>query len=782
MKLVGRLKAENALRTLRSRPGPSDPQWMDARRRLIGLGSAAVPPLLDALAAHDLRAAAREILGELLDDRTLPEFLRVLGSADGAQAGCVVDILGRGRSYEATRLLDVFADPSVPKSRLEAILSAQMGRIHPKVLIGRLPALTKEPRAIVFRLLDRHATADAVLESIRLVDDPDWWIRRQMARLLGRVRHPLGTEALIRLLKDENRGVRLEATRALALIKDPLAIPALSETLRDVDLRVQTGAIDALLAIGDVAAVPHLVQILKDESETARRGAVEVLNEVATVEAIKDLVLALRDADWWVRARAADALGSLGGDKVVEAVIDVLSDGDEAVRRCAVEILNMVSDARAVEPLIRALDDGDWWVRERAIDALARTGDPRAFDALADLLQRDPSTTLLCVRALGELGDPRAVSIFSRLRHAEGEEIRRAAIAGLTGLLHRGLSGEERIEVQALLREAGVETVRQAVAKPREVRLQGALDPTASVSGPPRSSGARPSPRDATDLPEGELLAERYRVLRKIGGGGFGTVYLVEDILIQDELILKVLSPHLTHDETMIQRFIREMRVARRITHPGVIRIHELVDLSGLHGITMEYFPSRDLAQLLKSSGPLSVERGIPIMIRVAEALAAAHERGTIHRDIKPANILVGADDEVKVVDFGLAIVGQSSGSRLTRSGVLIGTPEYMAPEQITEGRVDARGDIYSLGVVMYEAFSGVAPFAGEITANVLFRHIEGDIPTLRQANPAVPEELEAVVMEALARNPGERPASAAELARRLRDVYRTGQAGAEAA
>jgi serine/threonine-protein kinase len=157
--------------------------------------------------------------------------------------------------------------------------------------------------------------------------------------------------------------------------------------------------------------------------------------------------------------------------------------------------------------------------------------------------------------------------------------------------------------------------------------------------------------------------------------------------------------------------------------------------------------------------------------VQICEGLGAAHEEGIIHRDIKPPNILVGKDDSVKIVDFGLASMSQHVGSRLTKSGILIGTPQYMAPEQITGEKVDARTDIYSLGVLMYEMFTGVQPFRGDTAVSILFSHLESTIPPPQELCADVPAELGEIVMKALSKNRDDRPQSAGEVLERLRAV-----------
>lgn len=803
MSLIERFKAGKYIKLLKS-SGTASPQALtEARTRLVSMGPTAIQPVLESLVCPEARRPAMDVLASLLNEETLPVYLQALGSPEVTVVSGVTEVLARSRGYNPARLLSLFNDSAVPKARLEEILSERMGDISPRAIMSILTDVGKDARAVIVRVLETHANETIVEEAIPLLQHPDWWIRLHMVRLVGNHATPEGIAGAIQLLKDENRGVRFEAVKTLGRLKAGEAVTPLCQALRDVDLKVHTAAIDALLAIGDASAVLELVEVLKDESEYARRGAVEVLNELATTDAIKDLVVALRDVDWWVRVRAADALGTLGGERVVDAILELLSDPDDFIRRYAVEILNTVTNPRAVDPLIRKLDDADWWVRERSIDALAKIGDARAVEPLVDLLYRDAQAAPICVRALKDIGDPRAVEPLCRLAGSANEEVRREALEALTAFSRRNLDPATRAEIMAALESTGCR-VEGAVRAPMPVRgRHGVADPefgraevAAMATGPsgrrdtparrgggdaspvPGSGGApgdgEPAPRPAEAAPRnqvnlreltpGDRLADRYKVIRRIGGGGFGTVYLVEDQMVKDELILKILSPYLSLDDGMIKRFVQELKLARRITHPNIIRIHDFLDLGGAHAISMEYFPGRDLARVLKSEGAVAPGRGIKLACQVCDALSAAHEKGVIHRDVKPGNVLVGEDDMVKLVDFGLAAVGQQMGSRLTKSGLLIGTPEYMAPEQISGQSVDGRADLYSLGVLMYEMFSGVQPFAGDNTVAILFQHLEGEIKPLSEVAPQVSPELERVVMAAMARNADDRPATAAEL------------------
>jgi len=791
MRLIKKIQAGAYAKQLESAAALPDGKLADVKSQLVSLGPDAIRSVLESLRSAEARDAALEVLERLLSNDTLPTYIEALGSTDSLIVDGVTIVLSRAQTYDCTRLLDLFSNPKVSKARLEAILSAQMKNIQPRMLIRVLPDMSKDARGIIFRILERRADSTIIGEAVRLAVHTEWWLRLHMAKLLAKFPSDQGIEAVIRLLKDDNRGVRLEAVQCLGRIKAAAAIPDLAQALRDPDLKIHTAAIDALISIHDVAAVPHLVEVLKDESEQARRGAVEVLNEVITVEAVKDLVTALRDEDWWVRVRAADALGTLGGDKVVDAVIGLLDDPDDFVRRYAVEILNTVPDQRAVEPLIKALDDSDWWVHERAIDALAKTGDKRAVEPLLRLMGRETRAIPLCVKALGQLGDPQAVEPICRLAASENSEVRREALHALVTLARTELPDDLRVMLVRTLETAGVPIERTGV-RPMEVRrrkvaefgpesdraeaegrrpapAQGAEAPAPEGSVAPTPSQGTSRPLDFQNLPIGTKLLDRYRVMRRIGGGGFGAVYLVEDVVVREDLVLKVLSPHLSLDENMIRRFVQELKYTRRITHTNVIRIYDLLNLGGAHAISMEYFPAQDLGRILRDQGVMPVARVLKIAAQVCEGLHAAHEKGIIHRDIKPPNILVGEDDVTKIVDFGLASVGSSAGSRLTKSGILVGTPEYISPEQITGADVDGRADLYSFGVVMYEMLSGKQPFTGANAVNVLFQHIEGEVPPLRTTNPAVPEAVAKMVERAMAKDPAGRPASAQDLLAMIR-------------
>ena len=753
----------------------------ESQDKLVALGPAGLRGVLAVVAHGKATPATLDVLERLATDELLGQFALAMQSPVPEVVEAVTTALSRSPHYDPAQLLPLFAESGVSKARLETILAAQADRLQPVALVRILPDLSKEARGSVYRLLERRPDPGIANDLVQLARHDDWWLRLHAVKLLARVPGKDAVAGVTERLKDDAPSVRLEAVRTLGALRATDALPALCARLRDADIKVQAAAIETLIGIGDVSAVPWLLEYLRDDSEYVRRAAVEVLNQVVTTEAVKDLVSALRDADWWVRVRAADALGRLGGPKVIDAVVELVHEPDEFIRRYAVEILNTVPDRRAVEPLIHALDDEDWWVRERAIDALAKTQDPRAVEPLLRVLLRDLKSAPLVLRALAQFPDERAVDPICRCVESEHAEVRREALGALTAFSKAGLPDDARARIRQALERAGVASPRVSPSMPMAVRGLHGPESGRPSSAPGResggASGAPPSPA-GTPTPQvvnfqklepGTLLNERYRVRRIIGGGGFGTVYLVEDTVVREDMVLKVLSPQLSLDANMIRRFVQELRLTRRISHPNVIRIYDLIDLGGAQAISMEHFEGRDLGSVMRQEGPLSVERTMFIVQQVLDGLEAAHATGIVHRDIKPANILVGEGDFVKLVDFGLAMVAQSTRSRLTQSGILVGTPEYISPEQITGQEVDGRTDLYSLGIVAYEMLSGRLPFAGTNAVNVLFQHLESDVEPLDQVAPHLPPAVCEFVMSCMSRMAGDRPAGAADALARLR-------------
>jgi eukaryotic-like serine/threonine-protein kinase len=280
---------------------------------------------------------------------------------------------------------------------------------------------------------------------------------------------------------------------------------------------------------------------------------------------------------------------------------------------------------------------------------------------------------------------------------------------------------------------------------------------------------------DITKLEPGDVIEGRYKYIKKIGKGAFGTVLLVEDLVVDERLVLKFLNPGVSSDEEMMKRFIHELRYSRKITHHNVIRIYDFIALGGLYAISMEYFASHPLSDELKDEKPLPMEVALQYSCDIATGMQVAHQAGIVHRDLKPANVLINDDRLVKVVDFGVAAGGGGGGTQgaggdtqLTRTGYVIGSPKYMAPEQILGKKVDEKADIYSLGVILYEMLTGVPPYTRGDQMAVMYQHVQGKAKKAHELNSNVPRELSAMVARCMSVDKSKRYASMEEIRRAL--------------
>jgi predicted Ser/Thr protein kinase len=268
-----------------------------------------------------------------------------------------------------------------------------------------------------------------------------------------------------------------------------------------------------------------------------------------------------------------------------------------------------------------------------------------------------------------------------------------------------------------------------------------------------------------------------YLLLRRLGRGGMAVVYLAEQRSLARQVALKVLKRELAGDQSYVRRFQNEARAAAALVHPNIVQIYEVGCLDQIYFIAQEYVPGRNLKQVLvRRSKPIGPGMAMRILRQVAGALSKAGERGIVHRDIKPENIMLTADGQVKVADFGLARLKSNDDLGLTQENVTVGTPLYMSPEQAEGKPLDQRSDLYSLGVTAYEMLAGRPPFQGETALAVALQHVSHEPPSLELARPDLPPEFRQAVHRLLAKSPEDRYQHAADLLRDLRGMNMAGE------
>jgi eukaryotic-like serine/threonine-protein kinase len=265
----------------------------------------------------------------------------------------------------------------------------------------------------------------------------------------------------------------------------------------------------------------------------------------------------------------------------------------------------------------------------------------------------------------------------------------------------------------------------------------------------------------------GELMAERYELEELVGTGGMSSVYRAHDRLLERDVALKVLHAQFVADTDYVERFRREARSVAQLSHPNIVTVIDRGEQDGRQFIVFEYINGENLKALVEREGPLPEQDAVRLTLQIARALGFAHEHGLVHRDVKPQNVLLNGDGQAKVTDFGIARSLDVKGG-LTQTGTVMGTSDYIAPEQARGSRVDAQSDIYSLGAVLYELLTGEVPFPGDNFVAVAMRHINEPPPSVRERRPDVSPRLDALIRRAMAKEPRDRFGSMDELCAEL--------------
>jgi HEAT repeat protein/tRNA A-37 threonylcarbamoyl transferase component Bud32 len=814
MNFLTALQADRLIAQIREEADPASVSAKKAFAKLGKLGNGAIPKILEALSSADKRQTVEyvEILSSLINDKTLPLITRGLADGDPRTVSGTAWALSSNKRYNVNRLVDLLGEDDYSKSAIIEVLTAHKDRLNVRQLLGQIYFLQPSEKAAVFKVIDEITTEEMVPDLLSRMDGKDPLVKTHLINVLARFDRPDVHKALQEQLRDNNKLVRGAALQGLARSKTAVDLQVVTGLLLDADLDVMNKAVDVIIHLNHPETAKYLIPALKAENEFSRRSAVEILNAIGTTHSVKYLLEAVADEDWWVRSRASDALARIGGPRVVNAVLELIKDKDENIRRAAIEILNTCRDKRAVDQLIEATKDNDWWVSERAADALAEIGDAKALPALLEMMAKNNRSLAIAIAAVGKLGSFKVLDKVLPFLQRPEKEVRIAAINAVTQL-----AGEQHGEiVRPHLQQSAQgadETVARAVTKALQ-KLDGRLSPSgrfvttatlanaattatpapqastqqsrATRSSPPPTTSSTSSARtllvegpetvappppepeapsfDLNALNPGDMIEGRYKFVQKIGKGAFGTVVLVEDTVVEERLILKFLNANVSSDEEMLKRFVHELRYSRRITHKNVIRIYDFLYVGGSYAISMEYFPSHTLGTEIANERPMPPKKAVGYGIDICIGMAVAHQQGIIHRDLKPANLLINDKGLLKIVDFGVAAAAKSGDTQLTKTGYVIGSPKYMAPEQILGKKVDERADIYSLGVILYEMLSGNPPYSRGDHMSVMYQHVQGKAQPLLEANPKVPREIAEVVTKTMQVDKQKRYASMDEL------------------
>jgi len=802
MSLLGGFRADQLVNQLVAEQKPDSPAAKRLVDRIKKIGPKVIPKAIDALALSDKSHTMVfvDILSSLVDDKSLELFKEGLADGNERVVSGTSWALSSSTSYNASNLLAFFDDPEVSKPALIEILRVHKQDLSVHELLQRAYESDPKESAALFKIIEDTIRPEMVPDLISRLGGRDPIIKVHIIHLITKFDRPEVNQALEMQLRDPNKMVRSAALSALATRGDAVNIASVK-------------AVDMMIQLNHPDTVKYLTDALKDESEYARRSAVEVLNELGSKDSVKELFNVLKDDDWWVRSRAGDALAEIGGPKVVSSVVQLIQDEDEEIRRTAIEILNATKDESAVEHLIKATHDSDWWVRERAVDALSKIGSTKALPRLEEMLGDNPKTDPVIIRALMKIGSHKHITKIVPLLNSPERDVQIEAIKALSHLADESHADKIRGVLQKI-KQADEPTIINSADKAlkdldarfsetvlaenerakkigehtktmllddedlsklldQQAKARSEIAPIEAEPDAPAIAPAANAPMglDISKLNPGDVIEGRYKYIEKIGKGAFGTVLLMQDEIVDEQLILKFLNPNVSSDEEMMKRFVHELRYSRKITHRNIIRIYDFLNLQGSYAISMEYFPSHTLSGEIPNAKPMDIKKALKYSRDMATGMAVAHLAGVIHRDLKPANVLVNEDGLLKIVDFGVAAAASSGDTQLTKTGYVIGSPKYMAPEQILGKKVDETADVYSIGVIMYEMSTGVPPYSRGDHMSVMYQHVQGKAKQSQEINPDIPDDYAAIIAKAMSVDKTKRYQSMDELTEALDQI-----------
>ena len=705
----------------------------------------------DDLSVHDLLQRAYELdtkekaaIFKIIEETTRPEMVPDLIARMGGKDPVI--------KIHLINLLAKYDSPEINKA-----LEMQLKDSNKMVRGASLGALADRPGNVSIEAVSR------------LLVDPDLDVQSKAVEMMIKINSPDTVKYLTDALKDESEYARRSAVEILNAVGNNDSVKDLLNVLKDDDWWVRSRAGDALAEIGGPKVVNSVVQLINDKDEELRRTAIEILNATKDETAVAHLIKATDDDDWWVRERAIDALTKIGSTKALpklESLLGKNAKTDPIIIRAISKIGNHKHIPKIVPMLKRPERD----IQVEAIKALSNLANEARAETVRGFLvkiKQSQDATIINI-ADGALKDLDARFSATVLE----ENVRAQKIAENTKTLLLDNDDLDRLlaEAKDASMVAGLDgTATQAAATQAAATQAAATQAGATTQGAPAAPAApAPAPAssilDISTLKPGDVLDGRYRYIEKIGKGAFGTVLLMEDTVVDERLILKFLNPNVSSDEEMMKRFVHELRYSRMITHRNVIRIYDFLNLQGCYAISMEYFPSHTLSGEVPDKKPMDIKKCLKFSRDIATGMVVAHQAGVIHRDLKPANILVNNEGLLKIVDFGVAAAAASGGTELTKTGYVIGSPKYMAPEQILGKKVDVTADIYSIGVIMYEMVTGVPPYSRGDHMSVMYQHVQGKATPIQEINKDVPDQYVALITQAMSVDKTKRQQSMPEL------------------
>jgi len=725
--------------------------------------------------------ALKQLCLDSVEGFTADQFPNASGPADRGGSTSTVKV------FDASKLYARLHEPGAAVGDIIELLDAQKQFLRPEDIINNSLKLEPGYAQMLLQLVEKsEIPVDLSKLSFQLDKIESAEYRIKLLHYFGSVNEPKIPLIVARFLDDSNKVVILEALKTLSRMEFSFDLSMLlpySQSMQGIELELVLKIIETR---ADAELVPHLSAYLAGESEELNEFFAQIVATRADKKNFEKFLRRLTLEEPAAQQHAIDCVKKYTNRNLSRVAHELNSHELEIIRsmaQCLVVNLIEGEDLDKIEKF--ALSDNAK-LRERAIKSLAKSANRGAISILQKLVDGWPEDTVLVLRAVQQLGFVHGLEIaFDSLRSRDAN-LQRAALETIDTIANENCAEDIRDNIVSNMKRITDElkeyanellariTDKYSLADNNldENVPRAELSVDAEKSSSSTGSNARMSPLD--ELTPGSVWMDRYHIQREIGRGAMGRVMLVEDDMVDEALIIKIMLPGLTVDKKSTERFKREVKYARRISHRNVIRVHDLLIKDGVCAISMEYFESRGLEMILKEAKASDLRGGLKLLYQIASGMAAAHEMEVIHRDLKPSNVLINGEGHLKIVDFGIASAGTASESTLTQTGSIIGSPAYLAPERAIGAEADERSDIYSLGVMAYYMLGGKLPYVGS-PMEVIMQHRKGTATPIVEVNPSLPVEVAQLVESMMQVEPDKRLQTMADVRERIRKLLGNG-------
>jgi len=737
------------------------------------------------------RQVLMEICKEQAKGKSEQLFLDILEHETTDIRSTAAEVLSESSQINPIKLFKRLHETDVSKTEIIGILSFQKQFLKPEQIITNALKLDVVHAEQLLKLVEG---SEVPLDPELIIIDPEH-IKSQnikiiLLRYFSGLEQPEIANLIGKFLTDSNKTIVMEALKSLIRLKVPYDASAILPFVETMTENERKMALEIISKQANEELVPKLAPWTTGKSDELREFLIKVVIKHITQNSLAKFLQRLDQQEWWGKDQAIKCMQKFGTRQLYSAAQGLVEHDHEFTRTTAQQFAAQQIDPANLYKIGESAMHENWQVREKAIATLGDSGSRESLAALKQTLEKWPESAAAILKAVAQLGYSKGLEIGFKCLKMPEALVQREALETISNLTTKAHAKDVREailkmvpQMQATVRDTAEEVViklSEDFKLPKlkinwkeffETRLTK-IDQTEAEEKARAADKSTESAKviNIEDFKEGDKWMDRYRIKGEIGRGAMGRVMLAEDEMVGERLILKFMHPELTADADSRERFTREVKYSRKVSHHNVIRIHDLLIKDNLCAISMEYFESRGVDELLKEVKCFEVKPALEILSQVAEGMISAHKQEVIHRDLKPSNILMDEAGLVKVVDFGIASVDSGADATLTQEGSIIGTPAYLSPERAKGAESHYRCDIYALGIIAYYMLTGQLPYKGEPMA-ILFQHLEGNAPPIHEVKSSINSGVSLLVQKMMAVEAENRIQSMSDVSRAITKV-----------